>query len=387
MNQNLEKFTKAELISKLEKLNKKELQNSIKSENSKSEVSKSVKNEPIKIWDLILEILSKFRSLFLSLSVVAILIRIFKNYKSIRAILKVANYVILALFGMSLYEAFGLAFIVKIFGEIKNISTAVMVYLTESTFYQYLGSIFNISKEDQSVRDKYKNPVEYDWKAEYEKEQRKREWDEWRNRNIYNKHDNEDNREINTNLIIVTILALGGSIAIWYYGKDALDILTPIWNLGTLITGILRGEGPDDGNNNNLAPPAPPAPVAPPAPPAPPMPSTPQDIELVDKKGDNRPESPDAMMVYASDMVNRNVAPTGPTETTPSNSESIRPTETTPSKSESITKDGKIIKPPLSKNEAKPMNLLESLKEGKKLKHTPIESKDKSKRIFLKVLV
>jgi hypothetical protein len=110
------------------------------------------------------------------------------------------------------------------------------------------------------------------------------------------------------------------------------------------------------------------------------MPSTPQDIELVDKKGDNRPESPDAMMVYASDMVNRNVAPTGPTETTPSNSESIRPTETTPSKSESITKDGKIIKPPLSKNEAKPMTLLESLKEGKKLKHTPIESKDKSKK-------
>jgi hypothetical protein len=97
------------------------------------------------------------------------------------------------------------------------------------------------------------------------------------------------------------------------------------------------------------------------------MPPTPQDIELVDKKGDNRPESPDAMMVYASDMVNRNVAPTGPTETTPS-------------KSESITKDGKIIKPPLSKNEAKPMNLLESLKEGKKLKHTPIESKDKSKK-------
>jgi hypothetical protein len=77
MNQNLEKLTKAELISKLEKLNKKELQNSIKSEISKSEVSKSVKNEPIKIWDLILEILSKFRSLFLSLSVVAILIRIF----------------------------------------------------------------------------------------------------------------------------------------------------------------------------------------------------------------------------------------------------------------------------------------------------------------------
>jgi hypothetical protein len=268
---------------------------------------------------------------------------------------------------MSLYDAFGLAFLVKIFSEIKNISTAVMIYLTESTFYQYLGSIFNISKEDQSVRDKYKKPVEYDWKAEYEKEQRKREWDEWRNRNIYNKHDNEDNREINTNLIIVTILALGGSIAIWYYGKDALDILTPIWNLGTLITGILRGEGPDDGNNNNLAPPAPPAPVAPPAPPAPPMPSTPQDIELVDKKGDNRPESPDAMMVYASDMVNRNVAPTGPTETTPS-------------KSESITKDGKIIKPPLSKNEAKPMTLLESLKEGKKLKHTPIESKDKSKK-------
>ena len=54
-------------------------------------------------------------------------------------------------------------------------------------------------------------------------------------------------------------------------------------------------------------------------------------------------------MVYASDMVNKNVAPTGPTET-------LAPP---------VTKDGK---PQLSKDEARPMTLLESLKEGKKIK-------------------
>jgi hypothetical protein len=98
----------------------------------------------------------------LSLSVIAILNQVFKNYKSVRAVLKLANYIIVTMFGMSLFDAFGLGFIVKIFGELKYIFGAVVAYLTDSTFYNYLTKLFNVAEEKQSVRNIYKKPVETD---------------------------------------------------------------------------------------------------------------------------------------------------------------------------------------------------------------------------------
>jgi len=98
----------------------------------------------------------------LSLSIITVLTRLFKNYRSIRAILRVANYVILALFGVSFLEAFGLGFIAKFLGEVKFILLNIVTYLTDSTFYLYLSKMFKVTEENQSIRNIYKKPVEPD---------------------------------------------------------------------------------------------------------------------------------------------------------------------------------------------------------------------------------
>jgi len=154
MNQNLEKYTKAELISKLQNIKKESQVNKV----NKTEVS----NKHTKTTDTILDIFYKIRTLFLSLSIIAILMQIFKKYKSVRAVLRLANYIVLAIFGMSLYEAFGFGFIVRFFGELKYILGSIVSYLSDTTFYSYLMKVFNIEDQNQSVRYGYKKPTEVD---------------------------------------------------------------------------------------------------------------------------------------------------------------------------------------------------------------------------------
>jgi len=155
MEKNLNKFTRAELIEKIGNLNKLDL-----AKNKNTEVSS--KNKPIKTSTAILDIFNNIKKLIISLSIITILMQIFKKYKSIRAILKLANYIIITLFGISIFEAFGLGFIVKFLGELKYIFGAVVAYLTDSTFYNYLMKMFNISEEKSSIRTGYKKPVEED---------------------------------------------------------------------------------------------------------------------------------------------------------------------------------------------------------------------------------
>jgi hypothetical protein len=66
------------------------------------------------------------------------------------------------MFGISIFEAFGFGFIVKLLGELKYIFGGIVAYLTDSTFYNYLVNLFNVADENQSVRNAYKKPVETD---------------------------------------------------------------------------------------------------------------------------------------------------------------------------------------------------------------------------------
>lgn len=266
---NLNNHTKSELIALLE---------SNKIDKSKR-IDENKKQSSITIWD----IFHKIKFWILSLSLITILSKIFKKYKSIRAILRIANYIIITMFGISLLDAFGLGFLAKFLGELKYVFGAVIAYLTDSTFYNYLMKMFNVTEEKQSIRDLYKKPVETDWKAEYEKAERKREWEKWLEKHGKHKHEGEI---IDTKTIILTILFLGGTIAVWYYGKEALDLISPVWNVSNMIRRILRG-GDDDDN----------------LPPTPTESSRNQNIELVP---DNRSPSPE-MLVYSSDMVEKQV--------------------------------------------------------------------------------
>src|ERR1700761_4584446 len=97
---NLNKFTKAELISKINKENllKDENKNQIKKESTKDTNNTSK----------FLEIFSLIKKLILSLTIIATLNKIFKIFKTVRAVLKLANYIILSIFGIFMLDAFGL---------------------------------------------------------------------------------------------------------------------------------------------------------------------------------------------------------------------------------------------------------------------------------------
>jgi hypothetical protein len=211
---NLNKYSKAELISKINKLD------------VKKEISKE---KSITIWDILL----KLKFWILSLTIIGILSNVFKKYKSIRAVLKLANYIILTMFGMSLFDAFGLGIIIKFFNESRLIFGSIIAYLTDSTFYIWLMKMFNISEEPYSVRSSYKKPMEkIDWKAELAKADREREIEEWKRRYAAIKKEEESGY---TRVIILWTLVLAGSLGIWYYGRDALEFITPLSNISDLI--------------------------------------------------------------------------------------------------------------------------------------------------------
>jgi hypothetical protein len=273
MNKNLNKLTRAELIQKIENLDVPKIKN--------TEVSS--KHKSIKSSVAILDIFNNIKKLIISLSITTILMHIFRKYKSIRAILKLANYIIITIFGISIFEAFGLGFIVKFLGELKYVFGAVITYLTNTTFYNYLIKLFDVNEHTQSVRETYKKPVEVDWKAEFDKAERQREIEKWKGKYDFQSKDDE---KIDKTTIMLTLLFLVGSLGVWYYGKEALDIISPVWNIGNTITRILRGGRDDDAN----------------------LPRTPADIEL---DPNNRAVSPD-MLTYSSDQVEKKIVATFP---------------------------------------------------------------------------
>jgi len=234
MKNNLEKYTKAELISKLQNIKK---ENKVSNENHSSKLP------------TIIDVLYNFKIWVLSLTIITILLKIFKQYKSVRAILKLANFIVWSMFGLSIFEAFGFSFLIRFFNELRYIFGSIVNYLTDSTFYNYMKSALKTVDQNDSVRSGYKKTVEkIDWKAEFEKAERQREMEKWRDK--YEKHQDD---KIDTKTIALLVLLLSGTIATWYYGPDLLYLFSPIWNMKDLIKKILRGgRDDDDGDDNNI---------------------------------------------------------------------------------------------------------------------------------------
>jgi hypothetical protein len=123
---NLNKFTKAELINRFKKL-----------ESRNTPINKS------RIIELILAI----KSLLIKLTLISLLIKIFKKYTFIQKILRFINWIIITIFGISVIDTFGLGFMINFLKEIRLITSNIVTYLSETQFYSFIASLFS-SKEN-----------------------------------------------------------------------------------------------------------------------------------------------------------------------------------------------------------------------------------------------
>jgi hypothetical protein len=136
LEMNLKKYTKADLISKVENL-----QNKMNSKSTRTN-SKFLINQ-IKIyfsqtWDLILT----FKNLLFKLTLISLIIQTFKRFTLFRKLWLIINSIIMAIFGISLYDNGLFNFFSNFITEFRFITWGVIDYLTNTNFYQYLSNLF-----------------------------------------------------------------------------------------------------------------------------------------------------------------------------------------------------------------------------------------------------
>jgi len=147
---NLNKFTKAELISKFKKLEHKNDSNN----NNKNTIINQIKT----YLSQILELLLTFKTILLKLTLISFFIKIFTKYRIFRRFWWILNTIVMFIFGISLADNFGTEFISNFFKEIKIIISNTVDYLTNTSFYTYLHKLFskvetNENKSKTSLTD------------------------------------------------------------------------------------------------------------------------------------------------------------------------------------------------------------------------------------------
>lgn len=135
---NLNKYTKAELISKLHKESK-------KIQDSKINI-KSYFNQ---LWELILT----FKSLLLKLTLISLIIKIFKRFSILSKVWRILSSIVMTIFGLNLIDNFAIDFFSNFFKEIKYISHNIIFYITQTQFYIYLTEIFKGASNEKTVEE------------------------------------------------------------------------------------------------------------------------------------------------------------------------------------------------------------------------------------------
>jgi hypothetical protein len=136
----LQNYTKAELISKLNKI-----------KNDRIEQKSSIINKLKSYLSKLIELIINFKSILLKITLLTFFMKIFRKYRILRRIWNILNAIIISIFGISLLDNFGMEFISNLFKEIKIILGNTVNYLTNTNFYIFLNKLFsNPSSEIES---------------------------------------------------------------------------------------------------------------------------------------------------------------------------------------------------------------------------------------------
>jgi len=83
--------------------------------------------------------------------------------------------------------------------NIKYAIAGVVAYFSDTNFYNYLMKLFNATEENESFRRTYKKSEDVDWKAEFEKAERQREWEKWLEKHPQHEDNRTDSKLIKEN--------------------------------------------------------------------------------------------------------------------------------------------------------------------------------------------
>lgn len=200
---NLNKFTKAELIHKL----------------------KSVKNTTnVENKIQLVEIFFFLKKWLLTLSLVALLVRIFKKYTLIHKTLRICSWILWTIFGISVIDHFNLAIFIS---SIKQFFGNIIFFLTDSSLYKSLSAIFGGAQVTREATGKGNSSISWGSPKTKGNEENIR-WSEKDSKILDWLKENEVKKEESNNKkYLLLLLLLLGSGGVYYYFPEIKDYLTP----------------------------------------------------------------------------------------------------------------------------------------------------------------
>jgi hypothetical protein len=140
---NLNKFTKAELISKINKYKHDKIER------------RSFFNKFKSYLSSFLDFLLKLKGIIGKLTLITFFLQLFRKYSIIRRIWKILNSIIVTIFEISFIDSFDFEFMNNLLIEFKIIISNTVDYLTNTHFYMFLSKLFsNPSSEIESKSNK-----------------------------------------------------------------------------------------------------------------------------------------------------------------------------------------------------------------------------------------
>lgn len=215
---NLNKLTKKEIISKIKNLEGTQ-NNSI---GQKGFLSYNM----ALFWDFFKLSIKKF-------GFMAILFRVFKKYSLFRRVYLLINGCVMAIFGISILEFYGLSFISALFAELDNILGNIIWYIQNTYFYSVLAGIFTTKVEIEPTSIKMRTT---DKNTETDKKSHK--ISDW----IYREEIVEEETSNTKYYVIAGIIVL--SCLTWYYWDNITPGALTLWE--SLKKGKPKQRG-DDG--------------------------------------------------------------------------------------------------------------------------------------------
>jgi hypothetical protein len=137
---NLNKYTKAELISKISKFKEEKIER------------RSFFNRLKTYFSSYFNFLLKLKSIIGKLTLISFFIQLFRKYKILRWIWNLINTIVMSIFSISLIDSFAFEFISNFFAELRLITSNIIDYFSNTKFYTFLNKLFS-NKEDIPTKD------------------------------------------------------------------------------------------------------------------------------------------------------------------------------------------------------------------------------------------